>query len=92
MLYFEWDEQKAVANLAKHGVSFETASHVFNDPFAVDIEERSMEYNEIRRRILGLGNVLLLTVIYTERSEKVRIISARKSTRAERREYEDDGW
>ncbi|MFK0382437.1 BrnT family toxin [Agrobacterium sp. NPDC090273] len=41
MLYFEWDEQKAVANLAKHGVSFETASHVFNDPFAVDIEERS---------------------------------------------------
>lgn len=36
MLYFEWDEQKAVANLAKHGVSFETAAHVFNDPFAVD--------------------------------------------------------
>ncbi|MDS7597219.1 BrnT family toxin [Agrobacterium tumefaciens] len=92
MLYFEWDEQKALANLTKHGVSFDTASHVFDDPFAIDIEERSMAYHEVRRRIVGLGSGLVLTVIYTERDEAIRIISARKATRAERKDYEDGGW
>lgn len=76
MLYFEWDAQKASANLAKNSVSFETARSVFDDPFAVDIEDRSANYGEIRRRIVGLGNGLVLTVIYTERSETIRIISA----------------
>ncbi|MCA1868054.1 BrnT family toxin [Agrobacterium genomosp. 3] len=92
MLYFEWNEHKASANLAKHGVSFETARGVFDDPFAVDIEDRSANYGEVRRRIVGLANGLVLTVIYTERSEVIRIISARKATRAERKEYDDNGW
>ena len=92
MLYFEWNAQKASANLAKHGVSFETARRVFDDPIAVDIEDRSANYGEVRRRIVGLGNGLVLTVIYTERSEVIRIISARKATRAERKEYDDNGW
>ena len=92
MLFFEWDTQKATANLAKHGVSFYTARSVFDDPFAVDIEDRSADYGEIRRRIIGLGNGLVLTVIYTERDETIRIISARKATRAERKEYDDNGW
>lgn len=92
MLYFEWNAQKASANLAKHGVSFETARRVFDDPFAVDIEDRSANYGEVRRRIVGLGDGLVLTVIYTERSEVIRLISARKATRAERKEYDDNGW
>ncbi|MCZ7485781.1 BrnT family toxin [Rhizobium rhizogenes] len=92
MLYFEWDAHKASANLAKHGVSFESARSVFDDPFAVDIEDRSANYGEIRRRIVGLGNGLLLTIIYTERSETIRIISARKATRVERKEYDENGW
>lgn len=92
MLYFEWNAQKASANLAKHGVSFETARRVFDDPFAVDIEDRSANYGEVRRRIVGLGNGLVLTVIYTERSEVIRLISARKATRAERKEYDNNGW
>jgi len=58
----------------------------------VDIEDRSASYGEVRRRIVGLGNGLVLTVIYTERSEVIRIISARKATRAERKEYDDNGW
>ncbi|MBB4348070.1 uncharacterized DUF497 family protein [Rhizobium cellulosilyticum] len=48
-----------------------------------------MDYGEIRRRIVGLGNGRFLTVIYTEREEAIRLISARKSTRAERREYDN---
>ncbi|CDZ37825.1 Hypothetical protein NGAL_HAMBI1145_40620 [Neorhizobium galegae bv. officinalis] len=89
MLDFEWDEQKAAMNLAKHGVSLSDASAVFKDIFAFDTEDRSMDYGEIRRRIIGLGNGRFLTVIYTERGETIRLISARKATRAERREYED---
>ena len=92
MLSFEWNDRKALTNLAKHGVSFETARKVFEDPFAVDIKDRSANYGEVRRRIVGLGNGLVLTVIYTERSEVIRIISARKATRAERKEYDDNGW
>ncbi|MCJ2872821.1 BrnT family toxin [Rhizobium pusense] len=92
MLSFEWNDRKALTNLAKHGVSFETARKVFEDPFAVDIEDRSANCGEVRRRIVGLGNGLVLTVIYTERSEVIRIISARKATRAERKEYDDNGW
>ncbi|MNV67547.1 hypothetical protein D3C71_1603510 [compost metagenome] len=89
MLNFEWDEQKASINLAKHRVSFLAASEVFSDPDALDTEERSMDYGEVRRRIVGLGNGIFLTVIYTERNDVIRIISARRATRFERREYED---
>ncbi|MQB09590.1 BrnT family toxin [Agrobacterium sp. ICMP 6402] len=92
MLYFEWDAHKASANLAKHGVSFESARSVFDHPFAVDMEDRSANYSEVRRRIVGLGNGLVLTIIYTERSETIRIISARKATRVERKEYNENGW
>jgi uncharacterized DUF497 family protein len=89
VIEFEWDEQKAAANFAKHGVTFAAACAVFNDPFAVDQEERSMDYDELRRRIIGVGNGIFLTVIYAERGETVRIISARKATRPERQLYEN---
>lgn len=77
MLNFEWDELKAATNLAKHGITFADAVAVFDDPFALDVEERSMDYGEIRRRIIGLGNGRFLTVIYIERGEAIRLISAR---------------
>lgn len=89
MLYFEWDDAKAASNLAKHRVSFTDACQVFNDPWAVEKEERSLNYGEVRRRIVGIGNGIFLTVVYTERDEIIRLISARRSTRAERREYEN---
>lgn len=92
MLNFEWDKRKAETNLARHGVSFADASAVFLDPYALDTEERSMDYGEMRRRIIGLGNGCFLTVIYTERGETIRLISARKSTSHERREYDDARW
>jgi uncharacterized protein len=89
MLSFEWDDEKAESNFVKHGISFADARDVFNDPLALDSEERSLNYGEVRWRIIGMGNGRFLTVIYTERSEVIRLISARKSTRAERREYDD---
>ena len=92
MLEFEWDEQKAVANLSKHGISLADAAAVFEDPFALDMEERAMEYGEVRRRIIGVGHGRFLTGIYTERGDRIRLISARKATRPERREYDDARW
>ncbi|MCD2175249.1 BrnT family toxin [Rhizobium sp. C4] len=93
MLNFEWDADKAATNLTKHSVSFVIACDVFNDPFAIDVEERSMDYGEVRRRIVGLGHGRVLTIIYTERDEStIRLISARKATPTERREYENGQW
>jgi len=89
MLDFEWDEQKAIANFAKHGVSFADACTVFDDPFALDMEDRSINYGEVRRRIVGVGRDRFLTVTYTDRRDTIRLISARKATRSERREYID---
>lgn len=89
MLEFEWDEQKARANLAKHGVHFADASAVFRDPFAIDSEDRSMSYDEIRRNVTGIAGGMVLTVVYTERNATIRVISARKATRAERLAYEN---
>lgn len=51
-----------------------------------------MDYGEIRRRIIGLGDGRMLTVAYTERGEMIRLISARKATRTERREYDNARW
>lgn len=92
MLLFEWDEVKSAGNLAKHGISFAAARMVFDDVFAIDMEDRSMAYGEVRRRIIGLGDGVILTVAYTERGEGIRIISARKATRMERRYYENQSW
>jgi len=92
MLDFERDDDKAMANLAKHGVSFVDAAAVFDDPFALDVEDRSMDYGEVRRRVVGIGHGRHLTVAYTERGETIRLISARRATRAERREYDNARW
>lgn len=87
MLDFEWDDAKAAANLAKHGVGFLAACRVFDDVFAIDFEDRSMNYGEVRRIAIGMVKDQVLTVIYAERGSTIRIISARKATRQERRDY-----
>jgi len=88
---FEWDEDKAGANLEKHGVSFEESQTVFDDPLFVDFYDLEHSYDEHRYIILGASNQgRLLTVSYTERGDNIRLISAREATAAERRAYEKD--
>lgn len=97
---FEWDEAKNIANRRKHGVDFETALRVFADPFALSEPDR-IEDGETRRQTLGVveGHLLLL-VAHTVREELddesgdeievIRIVSARKADRTERRRYENE--
>jgi uncharacterized protein len=87
MLDFEWDDAKAAANFCKHGVTFEQAAYAFRDPFAVEwIDERTV-YGEERVMLLGMGVGQILSVVYTERGERLRIISARRATKYEKDEY-----
>jgi uncharacterized protein len=86
---FEWDDDKAASNWRKHGVTFEEAKLVFDDPLA--LEEIDDLAGEPRSTTVGLGYRRLLVVISTEREGRTRIISARVATGAERRRYEDDG-
>jgi len=86
-MQFDWDPVKARSNLAKHGVSFETASGVFNDPFAYELLDDRENYGEDRFVIVGMMQELLLSVVYTERDGIFRLISARLATRNERNEY-----
>lgn len=84
---FEWDDEKARANLAKHKVSFETACGVFGDANAIDELDDRLDYDEERSNRTGLVAGRLLTVTYTVRGEHVRIISARKATQHEQDSY-----
>jgi uncharacterized protein len=90
MLKFEWDAEKAAANLAKHGVSFEEATTVFGDPLAITFADP--DHSESERRLLTFGvsssRHLLLVVAHTERNRRIRIISARSATKHERNIYE----
>lgn len=86
---FEWDSSKAASNLSKHGVSFEEAQTVFANSLAVIFEDEAHSVNEQRDIIIGHSqrNRLLL-IAFTERSGKIRVISARLATRPEREDYE----
>jgi hypothetical protein len=86
---FEWDEDKAHKNLEKHGVSFPEASEVFFDPFIQHVEPRE-EKGETRDAAVGLTKKWrLLYVAYIWRKLVIRLISARKVTKAERKKYEN---
>jgi uncharacterized DUF497 family protein len=86
---FEWDDQKAQLNIANHGVTFEEAAEVFFDPFYQYGDATPAHTSEQRDFILGYSVAQrLLLVVYTERRERTRIISARQATRAERKLYE----
>ena len=87
---FEWDENKAAVNLSKHGISFEEARTVFDDPLYVDLYDPDHSDEEDRYIIVGesqQGNLLIVS--YTERADFIRLISARKVTRVEREVYEE---
>lgn len=91
---FEWDPAKATANLAKHGVSFELAREVWDDPLLAVLPDR-VEAGEQRWHAIGLvGAVVVLLVVHVhpdpDHEERVRIVSARKATARERRRYEQD--
>ena len=90
---FEWDEEKAQANLRKHGVSFEEAQTVFTDPLAMTIPDPDHSTDEARFIIIGESDKKrILVVAHTERKKKIRLISARKATRAERKKYEEKNF
>ena len=87
---FEWDENKADKNLSKHGVSFEEAKTVFDDPLYIDFYDPDHSEDEARYLIVGESNQRrLLIVSYTERGDSTRLISAREVTRSEREAYEE---
>lgn len=87
---FEWNPDKAAVNLKKHGISFEEAATVFNDPLSVTFPDPDHSFGESRYVIIGLSRFgQLLVVAHTDRREKVRIISTRKATRQEKRFYEE---
>lgn len=86
---FEWDSEKATLNLKKHGVGFDEATTVFDDLFNIDFYDPKHSTQEHRFLIVGESNrQRLLIVSYTERNDKIRIISARELTAQERRNYE----
>jgi uncharacterized DUF497 family protein len=89
-LFFEWDERKARSNFAKHRVTFENASTVFADPNSITIFDDSHSKNEPRYATIGMTNLGLIVVVsHTDRGKRIRIISARKATSKEKREYEE---
>jgi len=87
---FEWDKQKAENNLKKHGVSFEEAITVFDDPLYLDFYDPDHSSHEHRYLIIGRSfKTRLLIISYTERADNLRLITARQATSKEREHYEN---
>ena len=87
-MIFEWDEDKNAINKQKHKISFETALHAFDDLDYIEIYD--FEHSNDEDRYIAIGRVGdILFVVFTERGENIRIISARLATEAERRLYYD---
>ena len=88
---FEWDAAKAARNLKKHGISFKDAVSVFADPFARIYDDPDHSASENRAIIVGASSLgPLLVVGFTERSDRLRIITARSATARERRHHEEN--
>jgi uncharacterized DUF497 family protein len=90
---FEWDPDKAAANLAKHGISFHEAASVFGDPLAVTFFDP--DHSEDEDRFLTFGHSdqgRPIVVSHTDRDDGTRIFSARKIMRKERKQYEEGAW
>lgn len=91
MLLFEWDPDKARKNIIIHGVSFDEASTAFSDTSSLTIHDPL--HSDEEDRFILIGNSYrnrLLVVIHTERVGRVRIISARRATKKERKQYEEN--
>ena len=85
---FTWDEVKRRANYAKHGLDFRDAETVFQG-IVLTAEDKRRDYGETRFISLGLLDNVIVVVVYTERGEKIRLISMRKANQKERRAYEE---
>lgn len=89
---FEWDAEKAETNRRKHGVSFDEAITSFSDPLAMLLPDPDHSVGEQRYLVLGTSTQgRLLVVAVAERPPRTRLISARRATRKERRQYEEEG-
>lgn len=90
-MFFEWDEDKAISNFQKHGIRFENASKVFDDPNCLTQQDRfeNGEYRWQTIGMIGLDQILLVAHTYVDDDANtiVRIISARKATKQEIRKY-----
>ena len=87
-MVFEWDETKNAINKAKHGISFETAAYVFEDPYYIEMYD--IDHSTEEDRFIASGMVgKVLFVVFTERKESIRLLSARYATEAERKLYYD---
>lgn len=88
-ILFEWDIQKAIANVRKHRVSLEVACDVFFDPFLYVVDEEEYIGDELREKIIGMtADWRLLYVVYVMKVDRVRLISAREATTTEKVIYE----
>ena len=90
-MQFEWDPEKDRRNQARHGVSFDEASTVFGDPFAITIDDPNHSTDE--HRLLTTGNAegqRLIIVVHTDRDDRICLISAREVTAAERQHYAEE--
>ena len=86
----EWDEEKNVANIRKHGVSFEEAATVFGDPLSDTFDDPDHSAEESRFITIGTSEKgRLLMLAHTDREDRIRLISARELTKQERRNYEE---
>ena len=90
-LIFEWDDNKDKINKEKHGISFETAAYVFQDEHYIEMYDFEHSIDEDRYIAIGMvGN--LLFVVFTERGQNIRLISARLATESERRPYYEQNF
>ena len=90
-LEFEWDQEKARANLAKHQVAFEEAITVFADPLARIFDDEQHSADELRELIIGHSiERRMIVVCFMTRGTRIRLFTARKATRIERKDYEEN--
>ncbi len=89
-MQFEWDEEKNLENIRKHKIDFADVPGMFSSPMLINLDERE-EYGETRWIGIGLLRNLVAVVVYTERGQyTIRIISARKANRNERKRYSEN--
>jgi len=87
---FEWDDEKNLANIEKHGIDFDTAKRIFEGQTLTIIDDR-FDYGEVREISIGMvDGIAILTVAHTDREDKIRIISARRANQKERAHYEQE--
>lgn len=87
---FDWDDDKYAENIRKHHISFELASLVFDDPYRYEEYDVEHSDDEDRYDIIGMVNDVIFVVVTYKTDNLVRIISARKATKRERRKYYDN--